>query len=156
MVKWETTFAPDEQDQTLDDVLAAEAPGILNWLLQGCLQWQQQGLNEPEAVLRETLAYRDQEDRVKMFMNDVGLALDPSLEITSPELQRLFREWSEEAGLKDPPRSDLKKVLEDAGCTQRKPRRDGKRVKIWTGIGLQKSEEDDEYERDEREGMQQH
>ena len=156
VVKWETTFAPDEQDQTLDDVLAAEAPGILNWLLKGCLAWQQHGLNEPEAVLRETLAYRDQEDRVKMFMNDVGLALDPNLEITSPELQRLFREWSEEAGLKDPPRSDLKKVLEDVGCTLRNSRIDGKRVRVWEGFGLQQTEEDDEYERDEREGMQQH
>ncbi len=87
MVKWETTFEPEEQDKDLDDILAAEAPGILNWLLKGCLAWQQHGLNEPEAVKRETLAYRDREDVIKAFMGDVDLALDP---ITSSELQRLF------------------------------------------------------------------
>jgi putative DNA primase/helicase len=156
VVKWETTFQPEEQDKDLDDVLAAEAPGILNWLLKGCLAWQQHGLNEPESVKRETLAYRDREDVIKAFMSEVGLALDPSLEITSPELQRLFREWSGEAGLRNPSQSDLLKVLKKAGCTLRNSRIDGKRVRVWEGFGVQLTEEDEEFERDEREGLQQY
>jgi putative DNA primase/helicase len=159
VVKWETTFSPEKQVKDLDETLAGEAPGILNWLLAGCLSWQKPevGLNEPESVKRETLAYRDREDVIKLFISDVGLALDPSLKITSPELQELLEEWSTEAGVR-PPKSALKTFLETSGCTLRSSRIDGcdKRIRVWKGFGVQQTEDDDEYERDEREGMQQH
>ena len=154
VVKWETTFSPEDQVKDLDETLAKEAPGILNWMLEGCLSWQKEGLNEPEAVTRETMAYRDREDVVKLSMSDVGLALDPSLKIRSKELQALLKEWAEEAGIPAPVRQ-LKSVMENAGCTDKKPRIDGERVKILIGIGLRKSEEDEQYELDEREGVQQ-
>ena len=88
-------------------------------------------------------------------LSDVGLALDPSLEITSPELQALLEDWANEAGMR-PPQSALKTFLQTASCTLRNSRIDGKRVRVWEGFGVQQTEEDDEYERDEREGMQQH
>jgi putative DNA primase/helicase len=33
------------EDKTLKDRLRAEASGILNWLVRGCLAWQSEGLN---------------------------------------------------------------------------------------------------------------
>ena len=42
---------PDlRQDKRLPDKLAVEVPGILAWLVQGCLDWQRGGLTEPKEV----------------------------------------------------------------------------------------------------------
>jgi len=34
--------------RTLAQKLLGELPGILNWALEGCLEWQEQGLQEPQ------------------------------------------------------------------------------------------------------------
>ncbi len=47
VVKWENTFVGGDEDQDLKDILAAEASGILRWLVEGCLEWQEHGLAEP-------------------------------------------------------------------------------------------------------------
>ena len=47
---WVVTFN-GRTDTDLDADLAAEAPGILNWIIEGCLQWQTAGLDDPETVV---------------------------------------------------------------------------------------------------------
>ena len=51
-------FSEAEQDKSLPAKLLAELPGILNWALQGCLEWQKNGLGEPDAVTKATLLSR--------------------------------------------------------------------------------------------------
>ena len=34
---------PPKPDCELEQKLMAEAPGILNWMIQGCLEWQKNG-----------------------------------------------------------------------------------------------------------------
>jgi len=41
-------------DRMLKEKLLAEAPGILAWMIEGCLAWQQRGLDPPAAVLDYT------------------------------------------------------------------------------------------------------
>ena len=38
--------------------LSKELPGILNWAIQGCLEWQKQGLNPPQIILDQVKAYK--------------------------------------------------------------------------------------------------
>ena len=57
-------------DPTLPDRLKSEAAGILAWLLQGCLEWQAEGLNPPGTVKAATAAYREEEDTIRVFIND--------------------------------------------------------------------------------------
>ena len=53
----------EEQDPTLDAALRAEYPQILQWMVQGCLDWQAcAGLTMPEAVQDATTAYLEAED----------------------------------------------------------------------------------------------
>ena len=40
----------EERDPNLRDKLKAEWPGILRWIIEGCLAWQRQGLFAPAAV----------------------------------------------------------------------------------------------------------
>ena len=44
-IPFNRTFRAEEQDKNLGIKLTAELPGILNRAIQGCLEWQQQGLN---------------------------------------------------------------------------------------------------------------
>ncbi len=57
----------------LDDVLQAEAPGILAWLVRGCLAWQREGLRPPASVKEATAAYRSDEDTLGLWLSECCL-----------------------------------------------------------------------------------
>lgn len=139
VVKWVSTFEGKEE-RGLDDKLTAEAQGILAWLVQGCLEWQKHGLTEPEAVIRETLAYREAEDTFSRFATEMGLVFRADLEIQAGELQRLLAEWADTEGIVAP-RQEVATWLHEHDATQRRKKwKDdgGKRrqARFWTGIGV--------------------
>lgn len=57
-------------DKRLKDKLMRELPGILAWLVRGCLEWQDTGLAAPPKVLEATAAYRDSQDDLATFVED--------------------------------------------------------------------------------------
>jgi len=57
-------------DKELGKKLRAEAPGILAWLVKGCLSWQKEGLNPPQIVMDTTEAYRLEEDILGAYISD--------------------------------------------------------------------------------------
>jgi putative DNA primase/helicase len=56
-------------DPDLEARLMDEAPGILAWLVRGCLQWQQIGLRPPPKVLEANQQYQADEDNVGAFID---------------------------------------------------------------------------------------
>lgn len=82
--------------------LFAEADGILNWILEGLHDYQENGLGEPEAVLAAAVDHREQSDTVIRFLDDMisdGLvAEDEDTQIPTRELYQLYEEWSRGAG----------------------------------------------------------
>lgn len=68
LVPFGVTIAPEDQDKELPAKLEAELPGILRWLVDGCLAWQRNGLNPPEAVSGATMAYRVDSDVLADFL----------------------------------------------------------------------------------------
>lgn len=57
------------RDDGLKKRLLAEAPGILAWLVRGCLEWQRDGLGEPPDVASATAEYLHDEDQVGQFID---------------------------------------------------------------------------------------
>lgn len=57
-------------DEKLVEKLYAELPGILNWAIEGCLEWQNRGLQPPAAVLNATQAYREEMDVISNFTKE--------------------------------------------------------------------------------------
>ena len=57
-----------ERDDLLDDKLWAEREGVLNWLVQGCLMWQRDGLCPSQEVLDANDEYRKDEDTLAEFL----------------------------------------------------------------------------------------
>ena len=141
VVEWENSFGDGAQDKDLDETLAHEGPGVLRWLVEGCLDWQKNGLEEPEKVVRDTLAYRRREDVFQRFQDDAGLVFRDGLRIQSEAIQSLLSDWAESEGI-DPPTRGLAEWLRERGCRPKRldvPRTDnGKRrqARFWMGVGL--------------------
>ena len=54
MIPFGVVIPQGERDQNFGDKLKDEWPGILQWMIDGCLNWQQRGLDPPEAVTKTT------------------------------------------------------------------------------------------------------
>jgi len=50
--------------------MQAEAAGILAWAIAGCIGWQRQGLNPPQAVTEATVDYLKAEDAIGRWMEE--------------------------------------------------------------------------------------
>ena len=74
--------------------LHTEGPGILAWLVRGCLLWQQHGLRAPVCVLEATSEYRKDEDIFGDFLDEsCELSSEPGVETSASRLGDAFDEW---------------------------------------------------------------
>ena len=69
-------FEGKEADQGLMSKLEEELPGILNWALQGTLNWQTVSLAAPSAVMTATDAYRKDNDELDGFVSERCVVAD--------------------------------------------------------------------------------
>ncbi|MBV9452643.1 MAG: hypothetical protein JOZ19_00760 [Rubrobacter sp.] len=67
LVPFDVRIPSGEVDRELPEKLKAELPGILAWAVRGCLDWQKNGLGEPEEVRAATEAYRAEMDVLVAF-----------------------------------------------------------------------------------------
>jgi len=57
-------------DKELTNKLLAEGEGILSWLVEGCLRWQKEGLDDCNTVKDTTALYRTEEDAFSRFLKE--------------------------------------------------------------------------------------
>ncbi|MGO9121687.1 MAG: phage/plasmid primase, P4 family [Desulfomonilaceae bacterium] len=70
LIPFEVQIPESEQDPRLAEILKEEVSGILNWLLEGCLGWQREGLCPPVEVRDATAEYREESDPLTDFISD--------------------------------------------------------------------------------------
>lgn len=95
LVPW--TVTPTTPNLTLMDELALERPGILNWALVGCLDWQQNGLGSAGAVDSATAELRDASDMLGDFLAAV-VVVDKRARTNGSVLFKEYRSWAEQRG----------------------------------------------------------
>lgn len=61
---------PKTVDKQLRSKLWAERDGILTWIVQGCLEWLEGGLQPPEVVTKATAEYFDTQDIIGQWIED--------------------------------------------------------------------------------------
>jgi putative DNA primase/helicase len=59
-----------EPDRQFRDKLRGELPGILAWAIEGCLDWQKQGLAPPPIVRDASVRYFEAEDAVAHWLEE--------------------------------------------------------------------------------------
>jgi putative DNA primase/helicase len=76
----------------LDKELMQELPGILAWLVEGCLEWQRDGLKPPRIVTEATEKYRMDEDMIGDWIDECCIR-DPLAKEKADVLFNSFVAW---------------------------------------------------------------
>lgn len=114
LIPFTVTIPESERDEQLGEKLKAEWPGILNWMIEGCLAWQRDGLCPPDAVKSATAAYLEAEDALAAWIEDAGEA-DPDAWESTQVLYRSWKSWAERAGEHPGTLRKFSQRLEDRG-----------------------------------------
>lgn len=102
LLPFNVTIPPGEQDKLLGEKLKAEWPGILNWLVQGCLDWREHGMEAPDEVLVATNTYRAEQDPIAEFLTDCCVRGGPTVRVARTDLFSSYLGWAMQAGEKNP------------------------------------------------------
>lgn len=97
LIPFTITVPPEKRDKHLQAKLLAEADGILAWGIEGCLQWQAQGLKPPQAVQEATQAYFGDEDALGRWLEE-RCSLSKAGKALTVELFADWRRWAEASG----------------------------------------------------------
>jgi putative DNA primase/helicase len=139
LIPFIVTIPPAERDKDLPEKLKPEWPGILNWALQGCLEWQKIGLAPPAAVREASDAYFAEEDLISAWIVEC-CAVDRAYSESSGALYRSWKKWAEDAGEYAGSNKAFSKTLDERGF-RHKHERDGA---MFYGIALKPPERTEE------------
>lgn len=70
LLPFTVTIPASERDPELIEKLSEEWGAILQWMIEGCLAWQAQGLNAPRVVTEATESYLAAEDVLARWIDD--------------------------------------------------------------------------------------
>jgi putative DNA primase/helicase len=122
---------PANPDRELEAKLRAEWPQILAWMIAGCLEWQANGLNKPDAVAGATERYFSDQDLFGQWIDEQCERGESKWEQPTP----LFRSWCEyarDAGEHAGNVKDFKATLERRGIHRGKTGG----LKVYRGVCL--------------------
>ncbi len=133
LIPFTEQFSGAQCDLKLTEKLKAEASGILNWAVQGCLMWQAKGLEAPAVVMAASNAYREQSDPLKEFLED---CCEPgrSEVVAVSELRQAYEQWAQANGHQPLNAQAFNSKLEARGF--QRIRTGHERKWVWAGIGL--------------------
>lgn len=130
-VPFTVTIPAAERDKALSQKLEAESSGILRWIVEGCLEWQQHGLAPPPEVQAATAEYRDEMDILARFIEDCCVEYRTAVTPTG-QLYDCYEEWCKDVGERQWSQQLLGRKLHERGHVSD---RNGK-TRVWQGIGL--------------------
>jgi putative DNA primase/helicase len=97
LVPFNVVIPPEERDLNLTEKLKAEWPGILRWMVDGAVAWQEKGLAAPKAVTDATEDYLASEDAISLWLNECTVP-DPEGWVLDADLFKSWTEWANAAG----------------------------------------------------------
>ena len=110
-IPFNRTFDAKEQDKNLSDKLMEELPGILNWAIKGCLEWQKNELQTPQIIEDQVAEYKSAMDSITQFIQD-ECELDKDHSYAASKFYQAYREWCSGAGRKPQSTTAFKRSLE--------------------------------------------
>jgi putative DNA primase/helicase len=98
LIPFSMTIPPEKRDNGLKAKLRAEGPGILSWMIDGCLEYQRIGLAPPKSVVEATNDYFKSEDGVANWIEE-WCEVGPRLFEASSKLFASWRLYAEQGRL---------------------------------------------------------
>lgn len=132
--------APEKRvDRFGDKLYDWEAPGILNWALAGLRDWRATGsLATPSSIVEDVQSYRDEEDYVGQFLDDVVVRTgDVNDFLPSSAIYLEYSLWAAQHGLRGPDllnASHLARQLSSHGLERHKKVAGGLQTRGFRGV----------------------
>lgn len=121
------------KDPDLDEKLLKEASGILNWMLAGLADWQENGLGTAKAITEATDAYRGEMDVVGRFLGEECVE-HPDAKVPAAALYAAYERWCKANGERPFSSNKFGRRITDRGF---RLGQDGEReVRLRFGLGL--------------------
>jgi len=131
MIPFLYTFTGEDVDKNfMDNMLIPELPGILNWAVEGCRKWQEEGMIVPQRARAAIEEYRDEMDVVQRFL-DENCVMGDIYAIKVGDLYQRFCNWCSRSGDRAVTGIKFGKKLKDKGFEQIK----SNGWRHWKGIG---------------------
>jgi putative DNA primase/helicase len=97
LIPFTVTIPADERDSGLAERLKTEWGGILQWAIEGCLDWQKNGLKQPDAVTAATEEYLAEEDVPAIWLQEC-CEQGSKFWASARDLYDSFKSWAERSG----------------------------------------------------------
>jgi putative DNA primase/helicase len=144
LIPFTQRFEGSKADPKLPEKLREELPGVFAWIVEGCLEWQEHGLGEPESVAAATEQYRAEMDTLAAFLED-RCVVQKDLVAPATPLYKEYRFWCEGAGEKPETQKMFGMRLRERGFINAKITSGAEKDrKGWFGIGLRADHPDPE------------
>ncbi|MEN9645473.1 MAG: hypothetical protein RL238_2142 [Actinomycetota bacterium] len=118
VLTWNGTVPASERVENLSGLLAAEAEGILRWVVAGAVEWYRTGLRTPPSIIAETTRRRDLSDSLAGYVGSV-LVESPGSTVTSADALTMYERWADAVSLPEGDRfrtaGNFRAALEERG-----------------------------------------
>jgi putative DNA primase/helicase len=113
----------------------SELPGILNWAIEGCLEWQRDGLGVPDEVINATREYEAEQDTFSMFLEEKCVRAQ-NARVMSLALYREYKAWAEEHGETPASHKTFASLMSERGFAKTKTMKGA----LYSSVGLRTEE----------------
>ena len=96
LIPFPVQIPADKVDKELKYKLERESSGILNWIVQGAMMWQSEGLNPPQIVTNASKEYRDEMDVISFFVSEC-CEIGDGYQAPAGELFETYKNWAEDS-----------------------------------------------------------
>src|SRR5215203_1518409 len=148
LIPFTQRFDGGRQDPKLPEKLRCELAGVLAWMVEGCLEWQEHGLGEPKAVRDATDQYRNEMDTLAAFL-DEECVIAASCKVLAERLYQTYAMWCDKSGEHKQPKKAFVARLDERGFKRRRETAGVNKGRyIWHGIGFRGGDEPPENDGD--------
>lgn len=113
------SIPPEEQDRTVRTRIQQpeHARAVLAWAVQGCLEWQRNGLGTCAAIENSNADYRREMDRCAPFF-DERCEFEADHETAASILRQRYEDWCRDRRVRPVPPKEFAAKLRERGCEQ--------------------------------------
>jgi putative DNA primase/helicase len=131
LIPFNQNFEGEKGDKSLTSKLLTELPGILNWALEGLMEWKEHGLGAAKAIEISTETYRHESDLVQQWL-DEWVTIDANETISAAEAYSSFQEWALTRGYPKFSMNSFGRLMTEKGFE----RKSNGKCRIYVGLKL--------------------
>lgn len=140
LVPWSVTIPANER-RPMEQVLGefeAEGPGILNWLIDGLIDYMRHGLVVPDEIQAATEEYRDDMDPVGSFCRSCVVRLEGAT-VTARDMYLAYVAWCNANSVKPFTEKTFPSIMKQKGYEKKDAR-----IRVYMDVKLQDVPDDPE------------